>query len=117
MIRISITAIVRSRTYGLLAAALLLTGASALAQTEQKVSVPAQNSVKLTTVIMALPAGTPWSVFRLSPYCASDQSVRNATGAREPQNLPPYTAAFKAEMERAGYKVVASDDDLFDREG
>src|SRR3954470_18792839 len=99
-----------------IAAALLLISSAASAQPGTDAAA-SQNSVKLATVVMALPAGRPCSLFRISPYCLSDQSVRNATGAREPQDLPPYTAAFKTELERAGYRVVSSDENLFDREG
>ena len=74
-----------------------------------------QNTLKLTTVLMALPVGTPWLHLRLSVTCLGDSDVRRATGGREPQDLPPYSSAFKTEFERAGFKVVA-DDDLFNRE-
>ena len=76
----------------------------------------AGSTVKLTTVLMALPAGTPWLSLRSGLLCIRDAAVRNATGGRDPQDLPPYSAAFKTEMESAGYKAVSSDEDLFDRE-
>src|SRR6202012_4256708 len=69
---------------------------------------------KLTTVVMALPAGVPWFHFQAG-FCNRDDAVRRATGGRDPQDLPPYTAVFKTELERAGFKVTA-DDDLFNRE-
>jgi len=99
-----------------------LAGGIAFAQTLADTSAAsdpsgtAQNSVKLTRVLMALPAGTPWLSLRLGLLCAQDSSVRTVTGGRDPQDLPPYTAAFKTELERAGYRAVASDENLFDPE-
>jgi S1-C subfamily serine protease len=93
-----------------------LAGRIAVAQDTAAPDPSAQNSIKLTRVLMALPAGTPWLSLRLGILCAQDDAVRNATGGRDPQELPPYTAAFKTEMERAGYKIVSSDENLFDRD-
>jgi serine protease Do len=73
----------------------------------------AQNSVMLTTVVMALPAGTPWLSAHRGIICDLDGVVRNATGGRDRQDLPPYTAAFRAELGRGGYKVVSADENLF----
>ena len=95
-------------------AALFLTCGAVLAQTTPDATAT-QNTAKLTTVLMAIPAGTPWLSIRLGLACLLDNDVRRATGGREPQDLPPYTAAFKTELERAGFKAVA-DDDLFNRE-
>ncbi len=97
----------------------LLLGGSALAQSTAELFPDAdstKNSVKLTTVLMALPAGTPWLVMRVAPLCFREERVRSASGSREPQDLPPFTAAFRKELEGAGFKIVSSDDDLFDRE-
>ena len=58
----------------------------------------------------------PWLSLRTGLFCATDYAVRNATGGRDPQDLPPYAAAFKTELDRAGYKVVASGENLFDPE-
>lgn len=76
----------------------------------------ARNSVKLTTVLMALPAGTPWLSMRMNILCDEEDTVRTASGSREPQDLPPYAAAFKTELEGAGYKIVSSEEDLFERD-
>lgn len=65
---------------------------------------------------MAPPAGTPWLTMHTGLICDLNGVVRTATGSREPQDLPPYSAAFRTEMERAGYKVVSSEEDLFDQE-
>ena len=65
---------------------------------------------------MALPAGTPWLSLRTGVFCTTDYAVRNATGGRDPQDLPPYSAAFRTEMEHAGYKIVSSDENLFEPE-
>ncbi len=75
-----------------------------------------QNTIKLTAVLMAPPAGTPWLTMHSGLFCDLDGVVRNATGGRDPQDLPPYTAAFRIEMERAGYKIVSSDENLFNNE-
>ena len=95
----------------------LLLGGAAVAQSASDLfpepDSSTKNSVKLTTVLMALPAGTPWLSMKWGLICDEDHVVRNASGGREPQELPPYTAAFKTELERAGYKVVSSDENLF----
>lgn len=110
MIKIALTGVI----------AWLLLGGGALAQATSDLfpspNSSAQNSVKLTTVLMALPAGTPWLSLRLGLLCGQDDAVRTATGSREPQDLPPYSAAFKTELEGAGYKVVSAEEDLFERE-
>ena len=105
-----------------IAAFLFLACSAALAQTAPGASAaPAgqQPTIKLTAVVMALPAGTPWFQIRQFP-CRSmvgalSEVTRKATGGRDSQDLPPYTAVFKTELEKAGLKVVA-DDDLFNRE-
>ena len=116
---------VRIRAWGLfagMALTWLLACGTAFAQTVADTSAAsepsgtAQNSLKLTTVLMALPAGMPWLSLRMGLLCTAGQTVRTATGGRDPQDLPPYAAAFKTELERAGYKVVASDENLFDPE-
>ncbi len=95
----------------------LLLGGVAVAQSTSDLfpdpDSAAKNSVKLTTVLMAIPAGMPWLTLRNGLFCNNAVAVRNATGGREPQDLPPYVAAFKTELERVGYKVM-SDDKLFD---
>jgi S1-C subfamily serine protease len=100
----------------------LLACGTAFAQPAQDISATrdlsatAQTSVKLTTVLMALPAGMPWLSMRMNLLCGREDVVRSASGGHEPQDLPPYAAAFKTELERAGYKVVSSGENLFDRE-
>lgn len=79
-------------------------------------SAPAQNSIKLVKVLMALPAGTPWLQLRTGVFCSHDELVRTASGGRDPQDLPPYTVGFRKELESSGYKVVTTDDNLFDKE-
>lgn len=81
----------------------------------QDAPAPPQSTLKLTNVVMALPAGTPWFSISFGLFCLVPASVTHATGAREPQPLPPYTAAFNTELQKAGLKPVA-DDDLFNRE-
>ena len=78
-------------------------------------SAPGQNSVKLVAVIAALPAGAPWLSMRRGAFCVGGPDVLTWTGGRVPQQLPPYAAAFKTELERAGYKVITpGEDNLFD---
>jgi serine protease Do len=81
------------------------------------VTAPAgtQNSMKLTTVVMDMPPGKVFISIRLGLSCLREDTSRRAPAGREVQPLPPYSAAFKTEMERAGFKVI-SDDDLFAQE-
>jgi len=78
----------------------------------------AQNSVKLVKLLMALPAGTPWMSMRVGGLiCIGNPTIRTWSGGREEQHLPPYSIPFKAELERAGYKVVTpGEDNLFDQQ-
>jgi S1-C subfamily serine protease len=75
-----------------------------------------KNSIKLVRVIAALPAGAPWLNLKIgTTLCISDGITRTWNGGREPQDLPPFSAAFKTELERAGYRVVTpGEDNLFD---
>ena len=80
-------------------------------------SASAQNSIKLARVIMALPAGELWLTLKIGNTFCGYPVRRTATGGREPQDLPPYAASFKTELESAGYKVVTpGEDNLFDPE-
>jgi len=73
--------------------------------------------VKLTHVIAALPTGTPWLKLSTSTLCIGNSITKTWTEGRAPQDLPPYAAAFKTELERAGYKVITpGEDNLFDAE-
>lgn len=93
-----------------LCAALLLASGVAHAQ-----DAPAPKSVRLVRVIAALPVGTPW--LKMSGiFCIGTLFTETWTGARAPQDLPPYSAAFKKELESAGFTVVTGEDNLFDRE-
>lgn len=98
------------------AAILIFACGGALAQsTPDAGAASTQNTLKLTTVLMAMPAGTPWLSVTTS-FCLSEGEVaRRATGSRDPQDLPPYAAVFKTELDKAGFKSVA-DDNLFNRE-
>ncbi len=99
----------------------LLLGGAALAQSTAELfpsaDSAAQSSVKLTTVIMALPAGDEWLTMADSgSLCLTTRRTETWSGGRERQELPPYSAAFKTELERAGYKVVTpGEDNLFDQ--
>jgi hypothetical protein len=47
--------------------------------------------------------------------CIANANSRTWPGGRETQDLAPYAAAFKAELERAGFKVVTpGQDNMFD---
>lgn len=96
------------------AMASLLTCGAAFAQPAADVSAPAKSqvSLKLTAVVSALPPGMPWLVVSLNLACGAEDIVRTATGGHDPQDLPPYTQAFRIMMERAGYKIVF-DENLF----
>lgn len=98
----------------------LLVSASTFAQPAQNAAtasdVANQNSVKLSNVFMALPAGEQWLSLRDSGSLGiRTRRVETWSGGRVAQDLAPYFAPFKAEMERAGYKVVTpGEDNLFD---
>ena len=66
----------------------LLLGVAVLAQSTSDLfpgsDSSAKNSVKLTTVLMALPAGTPWLSMRMNVLCDNEDRVRSASGGREP---------------------------------
>src|ERR1700679_1794449 len=102
------------------AMALLLACGTAAAQTAPDASVSPvaiRNSVKLTHVIAALPTGTPWLKLSTNTLCIGNSINKTWTEGRAPQDLPPYAAAFKTELERAGYKVITpGEDNLFDAE-
>ena len=71
----------------------------------------------LLRVIAALPAASPWLKLKTGLLCVRDLRTFTWTGGRISQDLPPYAAAFKAELERAGFKVVTpGEDNLFDPE-
>jgi S1-C subfamily serine protease len=73
--------------------------------------------VKLVGVIAAMPAGSPWLSLRPGLLCMRSPRVLTWNGGRARQDLPPYAAAFKTELERAGIKVVTpGEDNLFDPE-
>lgn len=82
----------------------------------QDASASAKTSIKLMRVIAALPAGAPWLNLKVGiTFCNADGITRTWNGGREPQDLPPFSAAFKTELERAGYRVVTpGEDNLFD---
>ncbi len=108
---------------GALALAWLMTVGAALAQTTLDVagrdtSAPGKNTVKLSRVFMALPAGAPWLSLRVGNLlCIDSPTTKTWPGGRIEQDISPYSVPFKAEMQRAGYDVVTpGEDNLFDRE-
>jgi S1-C subfamily serine protease len=78
----------------------------------------AQSSVKLSAVVMALPAGEQWlSLTDSGSLCIGSVRSETWSGGRQPQDLPPYSASFRTELERAGYRVITpGEDNLFERE-
>jgi S1-C subfamily serine protease len=99
----------------LLGLSVALVGGPACAQD----AAPVQSTIKLVGVIAALPAGAPWLTMDFGALCISNSQSRTLTwtGGRVPQDLSPYVVAFKTELEQLGYKVVSSQDNLFDGEG
>lgn len=104
------------------ALALFLAGGMAAAQdmpsapdTDGTPAAPvSDNSVKLQEVLAELPPGAPWlSVAKYSMGCFGTTENRAWTSGREKEALGPYAAAFKDELQHAGYKVVTATDDLF----
>jgi len=94
---------------------------AASAQTPQDTSAApdtAPGSVKLTAVIMALPAGTPWLSVRVGQgICIYPPTVTTWPGEREKQDVSAFAPTFKTELERAGYKpVTPGEENLFDPE-
>ena len=94
---------------------------AASAQTPQGTSAApdtAPGSVKLTAVIMALPAGTPWLSVRVGQgICIYPPTVTTWPGEREKQDVSAFAPTFKTELERAGYKpVTPGEENLFDPE-
>jgi serine protease Do len=105
---------------GPLRAALVLAffynAAPAFAQPLAASSAPPKSSVKLTTVMLSLPTGTPYLRVTEAVYCIKPILVRTASGNQEKEELSPYTTAFKSELEPAGYQVVSADQNLFGQE-
>ena len=92
-----------------------LAGGTAWAQSQPDTSAAAPNSLKFVRVLMARPAGAAWMSIRRDALCIARPVDKIWSGGRVPQDLPPYSASFKREMEGAGYKVVTpGETDLFD---
>jgi serine protease Do len=105
------------RMPGTMVLAWMLTCVTASAQTAPASSAAPQSSVKLTTVVMALPAGAPWLSLTINHLvCVYSLTNRTWPGGREAQEVSPYAVPFKAQMESAGYRVVTPEDNLFDHE-
>lgn len=94
-------------------------GAAAFSQPSQETPAqPAQPqvSLKLARVVVNIPAGEAWLSLGVgSLTCNPQPDVRGWPGGRSDENLSSYTAPFKTEFERAGYKVVTpGEDNLFE---
>src|SRR6202012_1808288 len=78
---------------------------------------PAQSSVKLRAVIVGLPAGTSWLSTKSNNLCIGAPIIQTWPGGRASQPVSAYAPVFKAELEKAGYRVVTpGEDNLFDPE-
>jgi serine protease Do len=97
--------------------ALVLACGSAFAQPALDAPASAQTSFKLRGVIVGLAAGAPWLTLGTGSLFCIHPITQSWTGDRAPQNLGPYSPAFKTELEQAGFKVVTPGvDNLFDEE-
>jgi S1-C subfamily serine protease len=77
----------------------------------------AQSSVKLMTVIGALPTGALWLSLRTGNLCLGEPVTKTQTGGRSPQRVSVYAPTFKTELEKAGFKIITpGEDNLFDPE-
>jgi hypothetical protein len=102
----------------------LLVGAlacgTAFGQTSTDISTAtpaAQSSVKLRAVIIELPPGTPWLSLGTGNYCIGAPITKTWTAGRAADAASSYAPGFKAELEKAGYKVVIpGEDNVFDPE-
>ena len=80
-------------------------------------AAPPQNSVKLRAVIVDMPAGTPWGSYGTGNFCIGAPDTETWTTGRSPQSVSAYASGFRAELEKAGLKVVTpGEDNLFDPE-
>jgi hypothetical protein len=109
----SITA-VRTRSFALLMLAVF--GGNAGAQPAQDGPAPAQTSLKLTSVIFGMPTGAPYLKVTQGVFCVTPAFSQVAPGGKLQAALSPYVAAFKPEIEGAGYHVVSAEDNLFGQE-
>ena len=114
------TTLFGKRSRGLFCAALALAffcnGAPVLAQASADASGATKTSVKLTGVVLAMPAGTKYMNAKDGLWCLTPIGSQTANGAREALALGPYITIFKQEVGGAGYQVVAAEDNLFGQE-
>ena len=114
------TTLFGKRLRGLFCAALALAffcnSAPALAQAAADASGAAKTSVKLTGVVLAMPAGTKYMNAKDGLWCLTPIGSQTSNGAREALALGPYTTIFNQEVGGAGYQVVAAEDNLFGQE-
>lgn len=88
------------------------------ASTDISAEAPAaKNSVKLSAIVIGLPAGTPWISLRTGAYCIGAPLTKTWTEGRANEPVSAYASSFKAALEKAGYKVVTpGEDNVFDPE-
>lgn len=101
------------------ALALALVGGTAFGQVAQDAATtaPAPASFSLRAVIFAVPTGTVWLKLRPgAPLCFGEPVTSAWTQGRTTLALSGYAPGFKTELEKAGYKAVTGEDNLFDPE-
>jgi len=102
------------------ALALALVGGSAFGQTTQDAATATPTpaaSFKLRAVIFAVPTGTLWLRLKPgAPLCFGEPFTRAWTEGRTALALSGYAPGFKTELEKAGYKAVTGEDNLFEPE-
>jgi S1-C subfamily serine protease len=97
-----------------LSVALLARSPAALAQSPDREKD--QASVKLSRAFMDLPTGTEWLSLQTGlNICLYSGITKSWTGGRQAMQIAPYAAAFKTELQAAGFKVVTpGEENLFD---
>lgn len=91
--------------------------AQTLQDTSAATSEPAaQPSLRLRTIIVDIPSGTPWISLGFG-FCVGHPFETAWTAGRVKQSVSDFAPAFKTALEKAGYKVVTpGEDNLFDPE-
>jgi hypothetical protein len=81
----------RSKSFATVACLFLACGAVPAHPAADTSAPTNQTSLKLTTVVAALPPGMTWLSMSYGNSCSHEDVVKNASGGHDPQDLPPYT--------------------------